>query len=92
MNSEQLLLFHYEKTDIEQLNDEMVQVVEKLDRYRKSMHAKLSTLSTQVRTLEARVDVQDAQLYILKTFLDKHMSMKDEKIDTFCEYIPGLDI
>jgi DNA integrity scanning protein DisA with diadenylate cyclase activity len=90
--SEQLLLFHYEKTDIEELDESLTQVIEKLDRYRKSMHAKISTLSSQVRTLEARVDVQDAQLYILKTFIDKHMSIKEEKLDMFQESGYGLDI
>jgi predicted RNase H-like nuclease (RuvC/YqgF family) len=89
---EQLLLFHYEKTDIEELDESLTQVIEKLDRYRKSMHAKLSTLSSQVRTLEARIDVQDAQLYILKAFIDKHLSIKEEFVETLSENLHGIDI
>lgn len=77
--SEQLLLFHYKRSDVDDLNDDLEQVIEKLDRYRKSMHAKLSTLSSEVRTLQARLDIQDAQMYVLKNFIEKHIDKELEK-------------
>ena len=76
---EQLLLFHYPKSDVEELNDDMTMVIEKLDRYRKSMHAKLSTLSSQVKTLECRVDLLEMQLYVLKEFIEKYMKIEEVK-------------
>jgi hypothetical protein len=78
---EQLLLFHSPKSDVEELNDGMCMVIEKLDRYRKSMHAKLSTLSAQVRTLECRVSLLEMQLYVLKGYIDKYMDIKEENND-----------
>ena len=72
---EQLLLFHYPKSDVEELNDDLTMVIEKLDRYRKSMHAKLSTLSSQVRTLEARLNIQEAQMYVLKSYIDQYLDI-----------------
>jgi hypothetical protein len=77
---EQLLLFHYPKSDVEELNDDMTMVIEKLDRYRKSMHAKLSTLSTQVKTLECRVDLLEMQIYVLKEFIEKYMKIEEVEV------------
>lgn len=77
--SEQLLLFHMPRSDIDEISEDLEIVIEKLDRYRKSMHAKLSTLSSEVRTLQARLDIQDAQMYILKSFIEKYVDKELEK-------------
>ncbi len=79
MSDEQLLLFHMPKSDLDQMNDELVQVVEKLDKYRKSMHAKLGNLSSDVRSLQARVDIQEAQMYVLRTYLTTYFEALAEK-------------
>ncbi len=83
--AEQLLLFHTPRSDIEEINEELTEVIEKLDRYRKSMHAKLTTLNSEVKTLQTRIDIQDAQMYILKTYLETHFekSLEDQSIVNF---------
>jgi chaperonin cofactor prefoldin len=79
---EQLLLFHYQRSDVEELNDDLEQVIEKLDRYRKSMHAKLSTLSSQTRSLEARVDILEAQIYIQMAFMKKYVEKELDQCES----------
>ena len=74
MTGEQLQLFYIRKTETEELSDDFEGIVVKVDNFRKSFFKKMSSLSSEVRTLQARVDILEAQLYILRAFIEEHMS------------------
>jgi len=74
MTGEQLQLFYIRKTETEELSDDFEGIVVKVDNFRKSFFKKMSSLSSEVRTLQARVDILEAQLYILRAFIEEHMA------------------
>jgi predicted RNase H-like nuclease (RuvC/YqgF family) len=77
MTGTQLRLFHEPRSDLEELNDEFETMMKRVDNFRKSFFQKMSTMSTEIRTLQSQCDILQAQMFVQ----EKCMKMLIEKIE-----------
>ena len=64
MAAVQLKLFFDEKTETEELADELDELCDRVDNLRKGLFKRLSTLSSELRSAELRISLLEQQLYI----------------------------
>jgi septal ring factor EnvC (AmiA/AmiB activator) len=60
----QLRLFHEQRTEAEEIADELDELCDKVDTLRKGLFKRLSTLASELRSAELRISLLEQQLYI----------------------------
>jgi cytidylate kinase len=84
----QLLLFEAEKSETEELSDELDILCEKMDTLRKGLFKRHSTLASQLKTSECRIDLLEQQLYIAQkgnVILESRLAALETLLTNFME-------
>jgi len=75
----QLRLFHEEKTETEELSDNLDLITEKMDNLRKGLFKRQSTMSAEIKSQQAQIDFLQAQLYVLEQYIKNQMGSLIER-------------
>jgi len=60
----QLRLFHEQRTEAEEIADDLDELCERVDNLRKGLFKRFSTLATELRSAECRISLLEQQLFV----------------------------
>lgn len=82
----QLMLFKEEKTETEELSDNLDEICDKVDKLRKGLFKRMSSLASDLRTAEARISMLEQQLYISQKSHEQNdvkLALLEELLNSF---------
>lgn len=84
----QLRLFHEQRTETEEIADELDELCERVDNLRKGLFKRLSSLASELRSAECRISLLEQQLYISQQChkqLEARMKLLEAALDQMFE-------